>query len=48
MHKNILHYGNLAGWPYYYARSLRKIGINSLSVKLMKEETGGYPGGVVL
>jgi len=48
MSKNILHYGNLAGWPYYYAMSLRKMGINSISVKPLEEESGGYPGGVSL
>lgn len=48
MSKYILHYGNLAGWPYYYAMSLRKMGINSISVKPVKEESGVYPGGVVL
>jgi len=48
MSKYILHYGNIAGWPYYYAMSLRKMGINSISVKPVKEEGEGYPGGVVL
>ncbi len=48
MSNYILHYGNLAGCPYYYAMSLRKMGINSISVKPVKEESGGYPGGVVL
>lgn len=47
--KNIIQFGNIAGLPYYYSKSLRKIGINSISIKLLEEEcVGGYPGGVSL
>lgn len=46
--KYILQYGNIAGWPYYYALSLRNIGYNSTSIKPMEEELGGYPGNTKL
>ena len=39
--KYVLHYGNIAGWPYYYALSLRNFGIPSISVKPMHEEAVG-------
>jgi glycosyltransferase involved in cell wall biosynthesis len=38
----------MAGLPYYYALSLRNIGVHSVSVKPMEEEMGGYPDGVTL
>lgn len=39
--KYVLHYGNIAGWPYYYALSLRNLGIPSMSAKPTHEEVVG-------
>jgi glycosyltransferase involved in cell wall biosynthesis len=46
--KMILHYGNIAGWPYYYARGLRNLGYDSISIKPQYEESTGYGKGIIL
>lgn len=43
-----IHYGDIAGLPYLNAIALRRQGINSISIRPLQKEIGGYPGGVSL